>query len=164
MDDFFIPRKHNFDPKDIISDVKLLGGSIFHFDNDFRDYNHKGHSYFSIGGDRIYITKKNNKITKLNNVKNKLKTLTGRNQIFDVNYKEESINENINLFKRIKTYYETGFIDETNLICLCIGLYQFTRPFEFENSFYFQETKKKDRHSVLNTYLKNFIKNFSIKK
>ena len=47
-----------FDPKDIISDVKLLGGSIFHFDNDFRDYNHKGHSYFSIGGDRIYITKK----------------------------------------------------------------------------------------------------------
>ena len=113
---------------------------------------------------RIYITKKNNKITKLNNVKNKLKTLTGRNQIFDVNYKEESINENINLFKRIKTYYETGFIDETNLICLCIGLYQFTRPFEFENSFYFQETKKKDRHSVLNTYLKNFIKNFFIKK
>ena len=164
MDDFFVPRKHNFHPKDIISDIKLLGGSVFYFDNDFRDYHHKGHSYFSIGGDRIYITKKTNKISSLTKVKTKLKTLEGRNQIFDIKYKEILINENINLLKKIKTYYETGFIDETNLICLSIGLYQFTRPFEFENSYYFQETKKQDRHSILNIYLKNFIKNFSIKR
>ena len=70
----------------------------------------------------------------------------------------------LELFKKIKTYFDTGFINETNLISLSIGLYQFTRPFEFENSYYFQLTKKKDRHEVLNLYLKNFVKNFSIKR
>ena len=164
MDDFYVPRKHNFHPKDVISDIKLLGGSVFYFDNDFRDYDHKGHSYFSVGGDRIYITKKSNKVSNLNKIKNKLKTLEGRNQIFEVKYKEDIINENIELFKKIKTYFDTGFINETNLISLSIGLYQFTRPFEFENSYYFQLTKKKDRHEVLNLYLKNFVKNFSIKR
>jgi SAM-dependent methyltransferase len=164
MDDFYVPRKHNFHPKDVISDIKLLGGDVFYFDNDFRDYDHKGHSYFSVGGDRIYITKKSNKISSLNKVKNKLKTLEGKNQIFEVKYKEDIINENIEMIKKIKTYFETGFVDETNIICLSIGLYQFTRPFEFENSYYFQLTKKKNRHEVLNLYLKNFIKNFSIKR
>lgn len=164
MDDFFVPRKHNFHPKDIISDIKLLGGSVHYFDNDFRDYHHKGHSYFSIGGDRIYITKKTNKVTNIDKIKNKLKTLEGKNQIFGIKYKEKLINENIELLKKIKTYFETGFINEINLICLCIGLYQFTRPFEFENSFYFQETKRKGRHEVLNLYLNNFISNFSIKR
>jgi len=164
MDDFYVPRKHNFHPKDVIADIKLLGGSVFYFDNDFRDYDHKGHSYFSVGGDRIYITKKSNKVSNLNNIKNKLKTLEGRNQIFEVKYKEDIINKNIELFKKIKTYFDTGFINETNLISLSIGLYQFTRPFEFENSYYFQLTKKKDRHEVLNLYLKNFVKNFSIKR
>ena len=101
-------------------------------------------------------------MSNLNKIKKKLKTLEGKNQIFGIKYKENIINENIELLKRIKTYFETGFINETNLICLCIGLYQFTRPFEFENSYYFQQTKKKDRHAVLNLYLKNFIKNFSI--
>ena len=73
MDDFFVPRKHNFHPNDVIFDIKLLGGAVYHFDNDFRDYDHKGYSYFSIGGDRIYITKKSNKITNLIKIKNKLK-------------------------------------------------------------------------------------------
>ena len=164
MDDFFVPRKHNFHPNDVIFDIKLLGGAVYHFDNDFRDYDHKGHSYFSIGGDRIYITKKSNKINNLNKIKHKLKTLEGKNQIFGIKYKEPIINENIELLKRIKTYFDTGFVSEINLISLCIGLYQFTRPFEFENSYYFQQTKKKDRHNLLNLYLKNFIKNFSIKR
>jgi len=164
FDDFYVPKKHTFHPKDIVHDIKLIGGKIFHFDNDFRDYDHKGHSYFSIGGDRIYITKKSNKITNLIKIKNKLKTLEGKNQIFGIKYKEPIINENIELLKRIKTYFDTGFVSEINLISLCIGLYQFTRPFEFENSYYFQQTKKKDRHNLLNLYLKNFIKNFSIKR
>ena len=57
MDDFYVPCKHNFHPNDIISDIELLGGKVYHFDNDFRDYCHDGHEYFSVGGDRIYITK-----------------------------------------------------------------------------------------------------------
>ena len=35
---------------------KGCGGKIY-FDEDFRDYNHEGSDYFSIGGDRIYIKK-----------------------------------------------------------------------------------------------------------
>ena len=38
-------------------------------------------------------------------------------------------------------------------------MYQFTRPLVLEQSHYFQLTKKNGRHRVLNTYLKNFIKN-----
>ena len=40
MDDFFIP-KHNFHPKDIIHDIKVLGGEVYYFDGDLRDYNHE---------------------------------------------------------------------------------------------------------------------------
>ena len=42
MDDFYVPRKHNFHPKDIIHDINLLGGEVYNFDNDLRDYNHEG--------------------------------------------------------------------------------------------------------------------------
>ena len=38
MDDFFIPKKHNFHPRDVIHDLELIGGEVFHFDNDLRDY------------------------------------------------------------------------------------------------------------------------------
>ena len=48
---------HKFHPNDVISDIKTLGASVYHFDNDFREYNHESDQYFSIGGDRIYITK-----------------------------------------------------------------------------------------------------------
>ena len=164
MDDFYVPRKHNFHPQDVIDDIKLIGGEVFNFDNDFRDYNHDGHSYFSIGGDRIYITKKNDKVTNLEDVKDKLKTIKGNNQIYDVKYKDKIINDNIALTEKIKMLYETGFIAKTNMTCLCLGLYQFTRPFVFENSYYYQESKKEGRHKLLNFYLKNFIDNFSHKR
>ena len=58
----FLFKKHNFHPNDIIYDIKLLGAKVFYFDNDFRQYNHSGSDYFSIGGDRIYITKKTIKL------------------------------------------------------------------------------------------------------
>ena len=105
MDDFYVPQKHNFHPKDIIHDIKLIGGKIYHFDNDFREYNHAGSSYFSVGGDRIYITKKNETIAKISKIRNKLKTIKGKNQIFDVKYKEKIILKNINLIKKIKKKY-----------------------------------------------------------
>ena len=38
---FFIPKKDNFHPNDIIDDLKLIGGDIFYFDGDTRDYNHE---------------------------------------------------------------------------------------------------------------------------
>ncbi len=162
MDDFFVPRKHNFHPKDVIHDIKILGGEVYHFDNDFRDYNHEGNKYFSIGGDRIYITKKKETDIKLADVQDTLKTKKGRNQLFDIDYKEKIILENLQLIKKIKILSETGFIKDENIVALCIGLYQFTRPFNFEQSYYMQETKQ-GRHKTVNKFLKNFIDNFSYK-
>lgn len=161
MDDFFVPKKHNFHPNDIIYDVKLLGGDVFHFDEDFRDYSHKGSDYFSIGGDRIYIKKLSDKITTLKDVKEQLKTIKGKNQIEDVDYQEEIINHNIRLIKKIKLLCDTGFITKTSIACLAIGLYQFTRPFVFEESHYFNESKRLGRHKIINKYLQSFINNHS---
>ena len=100
LDDFFVPKKHNFHPRDIIHDIKALGGKVHFFDNDFRNYDHKSKKYFSIGGDRIYISKNNAKIIDLKKIKKKLKTIKGKNQLFDLEYKEKIINENINLIKK----------------------------------------------------------------
>ena len=161
MDDFFVPKKHNFHPNDIIHDIKLLGGEVLHFDNDLRDYNHDGSDYFSIGGDRIYITKKKAKVTKIKDIEKKLKTIKGKNQLLEVDYKEKIIIQNINLIKKIKLLFDTGFISKTSLACLAIGLYQFTRPFVFEESYYFNETKRSGRHEVINKYLINFLNNHS---
>ena len=41
----------------------------YSIDHDLRDYCHNSKTYFSVGGDRIYITKKNDKIVKLSKVK-----------------------------------------------------------------------------------------------
>ena len=161
MDDFFVPKKHNFHPNDVIHDIKLLGAEVFYFDEDFRDYNHEGSDYFSIGGDRIYIKKNSDKISNLEDVKNKLKTLKGKNQIFEIKYKEEIINENIHLIKKIRLLYDTGFVSKHSIACLAIGLYQFTRPFIFEESYYFNESKRMGRHKIVNKYLVNFIKKHS---
>lgn len=161
MDDFFVPKKHNFHPNDIIHDIKLLQGDIFWFDEDFREYNHEGSEYFSVGGDRIYVTKKHKKLFKVDDVKNKLKTMSGKNQLLEVNYKEDLINENIELIKKIKILNSGGFIKDMNIATLAIGLYQFTRPFVFEESYYFKETVRNGRHQVLNKYLRNFLKSYS---
>tara|TARA_B100001123_G_C15311192_1_gene1024402 strand:+ start:971 stop:2101 length:1131 start_codon:yes stop_codon:yes gene_type:complete len=163
MDDFFIPKKHNFHPKDIISDIKLLGGKIFHFDNDLRDYCHDGSDYFSIGGDRIYVTKEKETNIDINKVKDKLLTKEGKNQLFDVTYNEDIILKNIDLVKKIKILNDTGYISDTLISALCIGLYQFTRPLILEESNYYQESKRIGRHKLLNKYLKNFLKNFGIR-
>lgn len=160
MDDFFVPKKHNFNPKDVIHDIKLLKAKVYHFDNDFRDYFHEGKKYFSIGGDRIYISKDKNKIIKKNDVIKKLKTLKGRDQILDVKYKEKIINENIKLIKKIRSFNDKGCISETNIAALCVGLYQLTRPFNFDKSYYYSLILKYGRHKTLNKYLKNFEKNF----
>ena len=163
MDDFYVPCKHNFHPNDIISDVELLGGKVYHFDNDFRDYCHDGHEYFSIGGDRIYITKDKETDVSLEEVKSKLKTKVGRNQLFEVKYKEEIILKNIEIIKRIKVLNETGFVSDTLLAALAIGLYQFTRPLSLQEFNYYQEMKRVGRQKFLNNYLKNFMKNFGLR-
>ncbi len=173
MDDFFIPKKHNFHPKDIIHDIKVLGGEVYYFDGDLRDYNHeiekkkirhhKDAGYFSIGGDRIYVTKKKNNILKKHPIIKKLKTLKGRDQIFDVKYKDKLINDNIELLKKIKILKDSGFINHIQIACLCIGMHQFTRPFIFEESFYYQETLRNGRHKSLNKYLNSFINNYKPK-
>lgn len=75
--------------------------------------------------------------------------------------KEEIIISNIQLIKKIRLLYDTGFINKTALISLAIGLYQFTRPSVFEESYYFNESKRLGRHVIINKYLKGFIKNHS---
>jgi len=163
MDDFYVPCKHNFHPNDIISDIELIGGKVFHFDNDFRDYSHDGHAYFSVGGDRIYITKEKKTDMNLEQIDNKLKTKIGKNQLFEIYYKKESILKNIEIIKRIKVLNETGFISNTLIASLAIGLYQFTRPFSLEESNYYQEMKRVGRQKLLNIYLKKFLKNFGLR-
>ena len=154
LDDLFVPRKHNFHPKDIIHDIKILGGTISYFDNDFRNYNHETKKYFSIGGDRIYITKKKSKNIRLNNVKKFLKTINGKNQILDVKYKEKIINKNIKLIKKIKQ----KLVRNNDLrILISLSLYQFTRPFNQDESQIYQETLRNGRHKTLNKFLKSCI-------
>lgn len=160
MDDFFVPRKHCFHPKDVISDIKLLNGEIFYFKKDLRDYCHNSKTYFSVGGDRIYITKKNDKIVKLSKVKKKLQTVKGKNQLHDVKYKDPKILRNIFLFKSILKKFKDKKISEDNIISLCIGLYQFTRPCVLEESNYYQEALRVGRVKMLSVYLENFHKNF----
>ena len=159
MDDFFVPYKHNFHPKDILKDIKTLGAEPFYYENDLRDYNHESPNYFTIGFDRIYITKKNNFISKLSILK-KLKTKVGKNQLFDINYKEKMIKENIKLLKLIKRKYNQYLINDYDIICLAISMYQFTRPFNPKKSDYYTEVLKEGRHKTLNLLLKNFTKNF----
>ncbi len=161
MDDFFVPRKHNFHPKDIIHDIEILGGSVHYFDGDLRDYNHEGKDYFSIGGDRIYITKKDQTNIKLDDVRDKLITIKGRDQLFEVDYKDKIILENLELIKKIKMLFKTGFISDENVIALSVGLYQFTRPFNFEQSYYMQLSME-GRHKTINKFLKNFLQNFGL--
>ena len=49
MDDFYVPQKHNFHPKDIIHDIKLLVVKYTILIT-ILEYNHAGSSYFSVGG------------------------------------------------------------------------------------------------------------------
>lgn len=160
MADLFIPRKYNFHPKDIINDIRVCGGKVINFDEDYRDYNHENFDYFSIGGDRIYISKEKDTHVKLNEVAGNLKTNEGIDQLFEVDYKEEIIKDNIEMIKKIKTFYKTGFIEDYHIICLCLSLYQTTRPYIQNLSYYYQEAKKNGRHKTINIILSNFIKSF----
>ncbi len=160
MADLFIPRKFNFHPKDIINDINICGGKVLNFDNDYRDYNHENFDYFSIGGDRIYISKDKNTNIKLAEIAKDLKTNEGIDQLFGINYKEDIIKENVEMIKKIKTFYKTGFVEDYHIISLCISLYQTTRPYIQEYSYYYQEAKKNGRHKTINLILSNFIKNF----
>ena len=159
MDDFFVPYKHNFHPRDVIHDIKKLGGEILYFDNDMREYNHESKNYFTIGGDRIYIKKKKDSLNQSSKLRN-LKTTKGLNQIFDVKYKEKIINKNINLIKKIKKQYDNKFFDDDCIICLALSLYQLTRPYDLDKSLYYNESIKVGRHKKLNELLKNFVLNF----
>lgn len=156
MDDFFIPCMHKFHPNDIVHDIKKLGASVFYFDNDFRDYNHESDQYFSIGGDRIYITKTEASSYNVDDVIPNLKTFTGKDQINDLEYKESIIYENIATAKNIRMRYELGEVSQDEIILLAIKLYDLTRPYKPSENEYYMETKRKGRHKVMNEILNNF--------
>ncbi len=68
------------------------------------------------------------------------------------------IKENIKLLKSIKRKYSQNLINDYDIICLAISMYQFTRPFDLKKSHYYSEVIKKGRHKTLNFLLKNFLK------
>lgn len=156
MDDFFIPCMHKFHPNDIISDIKKLGGDVYQFDNDFRDYNHESNEYFSIGGDRIYITKSKDSNYDINEIIPELITSKGKDQIIDIDYKESIIKENIKIAKDIRMKYELGEISQDEIILLAIKIYSLTRPYKPDECEYYMETKRMGRHKVLNNLLTKF--------
>ena len=159
MDDFFIPHKHNFHPKDIIHDFKKLKMKIIYIDNDMREYNHESKKYFSIGADRIYAKKQNDVLIKNSLIKN-LKTIKGKNQIEDLKYKHKIIIQNVKLIKSIKYKFKKKHFSEESIISLALSLYQLTRPFKFSKSYYYSLAKKNGKHKTINLMLKNFMKNF----
>ncbi len=156
IDDFYIPCMHKFDPKDIIHDIEVLGGSVFQFDNDFRDYNHESKEYFSIGGDRIYITKNSSSDYDVKEIIPKLRTFTGKDQINDIDYREQIIYENIELAKNIRLRFELGEVSQEEIVLLAIKLYDLTRPYIPKENEYYMETQRVGRHKTLNKILKNF--------
>ena len=158
MDDFFIPCMHKFHPNDIISDIKKLGASVFHFDNDFRDYNHESNEYFSIGGDRIYITKEKESNYEIEEISKNLKTKSGIDQITEVDYKESIISENIDLAKEIRMRYDLGEVSSDEIVLLTLSLYNLTRPYKPSECEYYMETKRIGRNKVMNKILSNFTK------
>jgi hypothetical protein len=157
VDDFFIPCKHNFHPSEVIHDIELLGGKVYHFDGDLREYNHEGVDYFSIGGDRIYITKDKETNVKVEDVLPKMKTKKGRNQILDMNYTEGIVLENIELVKEIKKRREAGQLTDMDIVLLTLNLYQMTRPFIPKQSEVYQRTVQEGRHKTFNFYLRNCL-------
>ena len=62
-------RKNIISIQGIIHDIKTLGGKVHFLIMTFRNYDHKSKKYFSIGGDRIYISKDNAQITDLKIIK-----------------------------------------------------------------------------------------------
>ncbi len=175
MDDFYVPFKHNFHPKDIIHDVKVLGGKVFYIDNDMREYNHDPKkyfnskyavarqdtkNYFSLGADRIYVKSTTNKTFNEKKIFKKLKTKKGKNQIFNMNYKDKLIKNNIKLVKLIKSLYSKKYFDDEDIVALTVSMYQFARPFDMEKSYYYKKSITDGRHETMNLFLKNFIKNF----
>ena len=69
----------------------------------------------------------------------------------------------LKMIKKIRILKESGFINNTQIASLAIGLHQFTRPFIFDQSYYYQESLKLGRHNALKKYLSNFLNSFSPK-
>lgn len=156
MIDFFGPCQHKFHPDDVIHDAKLLGLEVLHFDNDFREYSHEGKEYFSIGGDRIYLVKKGNPASIPE--PGAFKTAKGRNQLFDLPYREEIIRANVEKVRQLRSMIEQGKISADDAAVLAINLYRFTRPFVPEQDEYYQQTVKLGRHAALGLYLDNVVR------
>jgi len=155
LDDFFVPCQHKFHPRDVIHDAELAGLSVFHFDNDLREYAHEGSGYFSIGGDRIYLAKEGapSRAPELA----EMKTVTGRNQLRDVPYQEEIILSNLQLIEKLRAMADHGVIPRDDLAALALNLYRFTRPFVPEQDEYYQRSVRNGRHRTLNECLGNVV-------
>jgi len=158
LDDFFVPCQHKFHPNDVIHDAQLVGLKVCHFDNDFREYQHEGTGYFSIGGDRIYLAKE--KGVGSPPPLEQFKTVKGRHQLHDVPYQEEIIRANVALLEQIRTYVDHGLIPPDDLATLAINLYRFTRPFDPDHDEYYQMSIRNGRHRTLHEYLTNVARYF----
>ena len=156
LDDFFVPCQHKFHPRMVIHDAQRLGLAVQTFDNDFREYHHEGGGYFSIGGDRIYLTKAQARTPRPDLTE--LQTTRGLNQLTDVPYAEPLIHANLQLIRQLRELIVQGRVPEAEVALLAINLYRFTRPFDPEHDEYFQRSVKEGRHRTLNGYVTNVVR------
>lgn len=156
MIDFFSPCQHKFHPDDILHDVRLLGLEVLHFDGDLREYAHEGKDYFSIGGDRIYLIKREEPVCIPD--LSAFRTVRGRHQLWDLPYREAPIRANLERIRRIRSLIDQKRISSEEAAVLAINLYRFTRPFVPGQDEYYQQAIRDGRHATLATYLDNVIR------
>ena len=66
------------------------------------------------------IKSKTNKIFNEKKIFKKLKTKKGKNQIFNMNYKDKLIKNNIKLVKLIKSLYSKKYFDDEDIVALTV--------------------------------------------
>jgi len=159
LDDFFVPGQSLFHPEDIIHDTKECGLETVFIEDDMREYCHESKNYHSVGGDRIYLQKAKH-FSYEDLAKKEFKTSKGKDQFFDIPYKEEIILENIDKWLELVDLYNHGFIDEDIWLDVLINMYRFARPWNEKKDDYFSEAQEKGRHIILGGFLSRIKNNF----
>ena len=158
IDDFFVPAQNCFHPRDIIADFTTSGLKVFHIDDDKREYNHEGDSYFTVLADRIYGTKTKH-FTYDELLKKNFKTIKGIDQLIEIDYSDDLlIQENIWLWNRLVNMRNHGFIPNGEWQDVLINMYRTVRPFETKRDDYYYHATFDGRDKTLNRFFRNLIK------
>lgn len=156
LDDFFVPSQNCFHPRDILADLNTCGLKLYNIENDMRDYNHEGATYFTVGADRVYATKiKHVPYEKL--LEKNFKTAKGIDQLYGIEYKAPLIKENIYLWFELINLRKYGIISAEQWRDILVNLYRFARPWEPRHDDYYIRATKQGRDKTLNEFLQNLM-------